>query len=90
MSELVKRYVTKYALTKGVLIMEGRDNPDFDNYFQPPDWYMGLLKTIEAHSTWEEALAKAESMRLKKIASHRAQIAKLEALVFVKPEGDAE
>jgi len=89
MSELVKRYVTKYALTKGVLIMEGVFRPNYPDYFRPDGFYMGLWKT-ENFASWAEALLDAEKRRAKKLASLRAQIAKLEALVFVKPEGDAE
>lgn len=86
--ELVKRYVTKYALTKGVTLELGKLDPA-DGSFRARSRAFWLWHT-ENYGSWPEALAKAETMRAKKIASLRAQIAKLESLVFVKPEGGVE
>jgi hypothetical protein len=76
-------YVTKYALANGIQRREVRDcfdiSPDMVEdceytqcYYHGDDW----------HHTLPEAQAKAESMRQKKIASLRKQIAKLEKLTF--------
>lgn len=63
-----KAYVTRYALTEGILELEGKvaRNGYFraDNYtssFSLKDWY----------PTREEAIKRAEEMRLKKIEYHK-------------------
>jgi len=78
----MKVWVTKYALTKGILEVEV-DSPVEDErmvrasggwttYYHKPDWHM----------TKAEAVARAEEMRTKKLASLRKQAAKLEKLRF--------
>ena len=77
----MKVYITKYALTKGIEEMdttgpEGdlavRDAVLYHRVYRPPNW----------HWVRASAVARAEQMRLKKIASLRKQIAKLEKLRF--------
>lgn len=80
----MKIWITKYALTQGVYSLEAEidsDYPDmavhrtrFPSYFHKPYW----------HLTEEEAVAHAETMRVKKIVSLRKSIAKLENLRFEK------
>jgi hypothetical protein len=83
----MKAYITKHALTKGIYTVEiETDNvSSFDmdeilcfkgNYF--------IGKGVEWHLTKEAAINKAEEMRLKKIASLKKQLAKMEALSFRK------
>jgi len=71
-------YVTKYALTKGVIAyrgatVEGRlaRISGLTLYYQP-DWYLSE----------RDALAQAEVMRSRKVESLRKQLAKLEKLTF--------
>lgn len=79
----MKVWITKYALTQGIWEKDARvcHNISEDmisleeneyNYFHKPFW----------HDSQEDAIAHAEQMRIKKIASHRKQIAKLEAMKF--------
>lgn len=77
-------YITKYALSGGIftasanrhadddMISIRRPNTTCDEYFHGDDW----------HETREAAVEKANAMRLRKIASLRMQIAKLEAMTF--------
>lgn len=74
-------YITRYALTSGIEQAEGEcyDNGIFGysinghtNYVHGNGW----------HKTKDAALECAESMRLKKIASLKKSIAKLEKLTF--------
>lgn len=79
----MKVWITKYALTKGVLEKEVNICGDgmvkeADNRF--PVYYHGDGK--ERHKTKESAFAKAKEMRQKKIAFLRKQIEKLEKLRF--------
>lgn len=75
-------YVSKYALTNGVRILKV-----FNSYaLAVPQFVDGLRLGREVHTTWPEALAAAEAMRVKKIASLRKQIAKLEAMTFEEPK----
>lgn len=80
----MKIWISKYALTKGViesdvnehrgaLVMARIVDGGYLDYYR-----MGA----EAHDTQEAALAAAESMRVKKIANLQKQIAKLEKLSF--------
>ena len=88
----MKVWVTKYAMSgKGVIPCEearttsyadmiaihardGQRNCDW--HIHKPDW----------HTTPEAAIARAEEMRTKKIASLKKQIAKLEAMTFSAEE----
>lgn len=77
----MKVWITRYALSEGisekeVVLSEGSPNmvlerPSFAHYHKP-DW----------HETKESAIERAEQMRIKKIASLKKQIAKLEKLDF--------
>jgi hypothetical protein len=84
-------YVTKYALSTGIQVRQGFVHPDIG------DGKMLCADKIEGescdstfhggdggdwHSTRENALVKADAMRIKKIASLRRQIAKLEKMRF--------
>lgn len=81
----MKAYITKYALTDG--IKEVEDARQFNN--------SGMIHVASIHSqayffnegnewhkTLESAIEKSENMRIKKIASLKKQIAKLENLKF--------
>ena len=79
----MKVWITKYALTSGILEKEVKDFGDgsvreIENSF--PIYYHGEGK--EWHRTKESAIAKAEEMRKKKIASLKKQIEKLEKMEF--------
>ena len=76
----MKVWVTKYAMSgKGVIPCEDAKSSHVDTmvvvgalFLHKPDW----------HTTPEAAIARAEEMRTKKIASLKKQIAKLEAMTF--------
>jgi len=81
MNEEVIGYVTRYALTEGILerkLVMRDDGAARDSSFRhvvfyyPGDWFR----------TREEALVDAERRRVKKIASLRKQVSKLEKLFF--------
>ena len=80
----MKVYITKYALTKGIYVVEGEisqhndmfcQNADYPQYFHKPDW----------HEDWDDALKQASLMKDKKIKSIKKQLSKLENLEFHKP-----
>lgn len=82
--EKITAWITKYALTTGVYSMEVQtyeDNPNMVRaangaFFHGDDW----------HRDKASAIAKAESMRVKKIAALKKQIARLENLSFGEVE----
>lgn len=84
----MKVWVTKYALTKGILLVSGVSRTgaadawfleDKNRKYHPPkSWF--------PEENFEEAKKKAEAMKEKKIQSLKRQIKKLEALQFTKPE----
>ncbi len=84
----MKVFVTKFALTKGILAK---------TVSEPPSWSPRMVRSIERpkglyelyhnnewHREFAEAQADAEDRRTKKIASLKKQIARLEALSFSK------
>ena len=83
--EKITVWVTRYALSDGVIEFVANDSE-----IQQGSFYAaceGLLARCQTegkdwHSTKASAIARAESMRAKKIASLHRQIAKLEALRF--------
>ena len=79
----MKIYITKYALTKGIIEADGQieDNcvsvRDLNNslttqYFHEGEWY----------DNKNDAIKKAEEMRLNKIDRLKNQIKKLEKMTF--------
>ena len=81
--EKSKAYVTKFALTKGIMHLDGeietsgggpasfRANGDYVSFYRN-DW----------HKTLEAAVVQAEKMRKTKLESLRKQIVKLESMEF--------
>ena len=82
-------YITKYALSSGILKTEV-EGPSESGYFHERKGLLGFLgysyTKKECHLLFEEAKARAEEMRLKKIASLKKQIAKLEKMTFEEPK----
>ena len=79
----MKVWITKYALTRGILEMECAQFGDISvkevgNPF--PTYYHG--EGNEWHRTKESAIRKAEEMRQKKIESLKKQIKKFEEMRF--------
>ena len=80
-------WVTRYALTDGIRAVKGSVCHNISSgmldygagsYAHGNDW----------HRTPEAALARAEEMRVAKIASLKKSIAKLEKMVYTVPEGE--
>lgn len=73
-------FVTKYALTNGIEEIEVEDRGDglvmtteiFKRYIHKYDW----------HHNRADAIAKAEAMRARRVASVERQLAKLKAMKF--------
>lgn len=80
----MKVWITKYALTKGIIETEAEDCGDdmvrvhnkgyCDSYYHK--------EGNEWHRTKQSAISKAEEMRKKKIESLKKQIRKLENMKF--------
>jgi hypothetical protein len=81
--EKIKAWVTKYALTEGIRVVDAKVCGDGrmiaygsvgygSQHAHGKDW----------HRTPEAALARAEEMRKDKIASLRKNIAKMESMTF--------
>jgi len=80
----MKVYITKYALTKGILEKEEAEvckdtsldmisvHSRYTEYYHKPDW----------HESKEEAIEQAEKMRERKIKNLEKQINKLKNLSF--------
>lgn len=79
----MKVWITKYALTKGILQEEGETFKGNPNYLMVKGYYSDFYgEGNEWHRTKESAIKKAEEMRQKKIASLKKQIEKLEKMKF--------
>jgi hypothetical protein len=84
----MKVWITKYALTAGITEIDAEvcssvsdgmirvpkkeGSHTYDDYYHKPYW----------HETREEAVKRAESMRVKKIASLKNSLAKFEKMKF--------
>ena len=75
----MKAYITKYALTKGIIEIE---NPEFYENYIVISHIEPIINPVDWFRTKQEAIHRAEEMRVKKIASLRKQIAKLESMKF--------
>lgn len=89
MNETFFAYITKYALTSGLqrVEVEATEFPSMvcaTDRDRPHDCYHG--EGEEWHRTWESALSRAEKMREDKLKSIEKQRAKLEKMVFKRPE----
>ena len=79
----MKAWITKYALTDGIIEAEGEPygfewvSASWDDGYRCGDFEQG-----EWFDTKERAIQKAEGMRQKKIASLKKQIEKLEEMRF--------
>ena len=81
----MKAYITKYALSDGILEADGEtseNNPDMFSLPMTCHFFHGEGK--EWHRTFEDAVSRANEMRVKKISSLKKQIAKLEKMIFDK------
>lgn len=78
---IVTAWVTKYALTLGILKVKGQHclsiDPGFLSYLPYGDAHGN-----DWHLSEQDALQRAEAMRLAKIAAMKKQIAKLEKMQF--------
>jgi hypothetical protein len=77
-------YLTKYALTEGIKEVTARNYGDDGTYVYPEgytSWFSFKLGR-DVFESRADAVKAAEAMRIKKIASLRKQIAKLEKLSF--------
>lgn len=81
---MAKVFITKYALTKGIKEIEAdiiRSRFENEEYVID-DSYSYFRIGTNAFTDKSEALKKAEEMKIRKIASLRKQIEKLEKLSF--------
>jgi hypothetical protein len=75
-------FITKYALTKGVIKVEAMLVKPSMVAFSQPHCREEYCHGKDWHETREDAVAHAETMRLKKISSLDKQIARLQKLTF--------
>jgi hypothetical protein len=83
-AETFRAWITKYALTAGIKEIEAEDCFDISATMikdANAEW-LACYHGDDWHRTRESAVVKAEKMRLKKIASLKQQIAKLEGIKF--------
>ena len=74
----ITAWITKYALSSGIQKVVGRT--DGDGYLSYGEY--GHASGNDWHGTEEAAVKRAEEMRLKKIASVKKQLGKLEKMRF--------
>lgn len=76
-------YVTKYALTQGVFAVEAEVKSDKTMaWWRPEGGFRVYVHGNEFQFTPEEALARAEEMRIKKLQSIDKQAKRISALKF--------
>ena len=77
-----KVFITKYALTKGILEKEAEIRDYGYEIAYVKGEFLSYSLGKEAFRTREQAMERAEKMRLKKIASLKKQIEALEKMKF--------
>jgi len=83
-----KYWISKYALTQGIFEIEAEKREGYEgaeNYIKHKLNGMMVSYAIEGkewHKTKEEAIIRANELRIKKVASMKKQIAKLEKMEF--------
>jgi hypothetical protein len=83
----MKVYITKFALTKGIVVAEGeRDGKEGFIVRGAVPWDVHKFKLGEWHESGEQAQKRADQMRTAKIHQTNAQVARLMAMEF--PIGD--
>lgn len=78
----MKMWISRYALSSGICEKEGSIFHGASGDFFSGDINGFYAIGVHAHETREAALVAAEAMRIKKIASLKKQISKLEKLDF--------
>lgn len=78
--KILKVWITKYALTEGIL--EKEVIVCIDGLVKEVDDYSAYYFPTEYHIDKQSAIVKAEKMRANKIASLKMQIEKLENIKF--------
>ncbi|MBB1614479.1 hypothetical protein A9978_18740 [Pseudomonas sp. UMC65] len=85
----MKVWITKYALTVGIIEAEGvvsKHSPGMVSYHDSTGPVLQFAHGNDWHTTERAAFNRAEEMRQKKIASLKKQIKKLEGMqIEVKP-----
>lgn len=79
----MKVWITKYAISSGILEKEARENENFPGMITTDDGSYFHGEGKDWTRTKEEAIAIAEKMKAKKIESLKKQIKKLENMKFV-------
>lgn len=79
---MLKRWVTKYALTTGVVKVEGKFGSDKKYFYSDQGWAMIQYGPKDHHDTREQAVARAEEMRQAKIKSLQKQLDRINKLEF--------
>ena len=79
----MKVYITKWALTEGIMEKEAEVNPDFPTFASVNGYVVAFHgEGREWHRTRESAVEQAEKMRKRKILSLKNQLDRLEKLTF--------
>lgn len=83
---MAKIFITKYALTKGIIEKEADIHSfrDGSKFAYVRGEFIGYKMTVDAFYNYESAIQRAEEVRKKRIASLKKQIEKLEKLSFNK------
>ena len=83
----MKYYITKYALTSGIQIVQSNHDNNLDNKFNNDErgcvfQYNYLIKNKEIFRNKEDAEKNFEEIKLKKIESLKKQLSKLEIMTI--------
>lgn len=82
MGETMKVWVTKCVFTQGIRVVDVMVPGGASTVVRTPSPYVQFFYGSDWHLTKEAAIQEAEKMRLKKIASLKKQIVKLEEMRF--------
>lgn len=78
----MKVWITQYALTSGIFEVDAEVKDGWIVYRRPKSNAPELARGDEWQPTYEKAMKRARAMRVKKLASLKKQIKRIEALKF--------
>lgn len=80
--EYLDRYVTKWALTEGIVLCRGEVTDTWAFYFTSPAGAIVWVTSSDHFATRQEAVERAVNLRDRKIKALKRQIERLERLTF--------
>lgn len=78
----MKVWITRYALTAGILEVDAKISEGMASFKRTPDSYIEYVHGKDWHETKDQALMRAGEMKIAKLQSLEKQIKKVSKITF--------